>query len=136
VVLDGRDRNGSHPASGLEQLPHRRGRLAVDERVAAGRSDASDSQVDEHRQRADRVVEGRDTTLERVKRRQLAAAESVGVDPCWWVSIVDVDEMSYSYYRHTRAAERAVESSTVPSTTVRLTRFHEFVGAWPLVASS
>lgn len=74
--------------------------------------------------------------------RLLSAAESAGVENFLYVSIVGVDEIPYSYYENKLAAERAVERSSVPSTTVRSTQFHPFVASmldsvsrlpvWPL----
>lgn len=59
--------------------------------------------------------------------RLLEAADDAGVSNFVYVSIVGVDEIPYSYYEHKLAAERAVESSAVPSTIVRATQFHSFV---------
>ncbi|PCR92435.1 SDR family oxidoreductase [Natrinema ejinorense] len=59
--------------------------------------------------------------------RLLEAAADVGVSNVVYVSIVGVDAIPYSYYRHKVAAERAVETSSVPSTIVRATQFHSFV---------
>ena len=61
-------------------------------------------------------------------RRLLAAAEKAGVSNFIYVSIVGVDEIPYSYYEHKLAAEEAIESSPVPSTVLRATQFHSFVG--------
>ena len=55
------------------------------------------------------------------------AAAAAGVSHLCYVSIVGVDEIPYSYYEHKLAAERHVEASSVPSTIVRITQFHEFV---------
>lgn len=59
--------------------------------------------------------------------RLLEAAADAGVANFVYVSIVGIDEIPYSYYEHKLAAERAVESSAVPSTIVRATQFHSFV---------
>lgn len=59
--------------------------------------------------------------------RLLEAAADSGVSNFVYVSIVGVDQIPYSYYEHKLAAERAVESSPVPSTIVRVTQFHSFV---------
>ncbi|MFP8952869.1 SDR family oxidoreductase [Natrialbaceae archaeon A-arb3/5] len=74
--------------------------------------------------------------------RLLEAAADAGVSNVCYVSIVGVGEIPLSYYEHKRAAERAVETSPVPSTIVRMTQFHSFVGGllesisrlpvWPL----
>lgn len=74
--------------------------------------------------------------------RLLDAAAAAGVDHLLYVSIVGVDEIPFSYYEHKLAAERAVESSPVPSTILRATQFHSFVAdlldsvawlpVWPL----
>lgn len=75
-------------------------------------------------------------------RRLLDAAEALDVEHVLYVSIVGIDAIPYSYYEHKLEAERAVEESPVPSTTVRITQFHPFVAAllsavrrlpvWPL----
>ncbi len=59
--------------------------------------------------------------------RLLAAAAEADVSNFVYVSIVGVDEIPLSYYRHKLDAERAVESSEVPATVLRATQFHEFV---------
>ncbi|OVE85256.1 SDR family oxidoreductase [Natronolimnobius baerhuensis] len=59
--------------------------------------------------------------------RLLEAAADSGVSNFVYVSIVGVDQIPYSYYEHKLAAERAIESSPVPSTIVRITQFHSFV---------
>ncbi|WP_222916360.1 NAD(P)H-binding protein [Natrinema sp. SYSU A 869] len=74
--------------------------------------------------------------------RLLQAAADAGVSNFVYVSIVGVDEISFSYYEHKLAAERAVEASAVPSTIVRATQFHSFIAdiletvswlpVWPL----
>lgn len=56
-----------------------------------------------------------------------AAAADAGVSNFLYVSIVGIDEVPYSYYRHKLAAERAVEAADVPQTIVRITQFHEFI---------
>ncbi|PGF16351.1 epimerase [Natrinema sp. CBA1119] len=75
-------------------------------------------------------------------RRLLEAAADAGVSNVVYVSIVGIDEIPYSYYEHKLAAERLVEAREVPSTILRITMFHEFVGelletvsrlpVWPL----
>ncbi|MFC7139170.1 SDR family oxidoreductase [Halosimplex aquaticum] len=59
--------------------------------------------------------------------RLLDAAESAGVDHVVYPSIVGIEAVPYSYYRHKLAAERAVEASEVPATILRATQFHQFV---------
>jgi uncharacterized protein YbjT (DUF2867 family) len=76
--------------------------------------------------------------------RLLEAAAESGVSNFLYVSIVGVDDVPFSYYQHKHEAERLVESSGVPSTIVRATQFHSFVGGlldavsrlpvWPLPA--
>jgi len=104
----------------------------------------------------DRAVEGVDAVVHtatdptgdpeavdvRGTERLLDAAESADVGHVVYVSIVGVDEVPYSYYRHKLAAEEAVEASDVPETILRATQFHRFVGelldtvarspVWPL----
>ncbi len=75
-------------------------------------------------------------------RKLLDAVEALDVQHFLYVSIVGIDEIPYSYYEHKLEAERAIESSPVPSTVVRITQFHPFVAAllaavrrlpvWPL----
>lgn len=59
--------------------------------------------------------------------RLLDAAEDAGIELFTYVSIVGVDEIPYSYYEHKRAAERAVQESSVSSQIVRSTQFHQFI---------
>jgi uncharacterized protein YbjT (DUF2867 family) len=61
-------------------------------------------------------------------RRLLRAANLAGVSHCVFVSIVGVDRNPYyPYYRAKLDAERVVERSGLPWTTIRATQFHEFV---------
>lgn len=60
--------------------------------------------------------------------RLIEAAADAGVSSFVYVSIVGIDEIPYSYYQHKLAAERAVDASPVPSTIVRSTQFHPFLG--------
>ncbi|WP_232701931.1 SDR family oxidoreductase [Halobacterium wangiae] len=74
--------------------------------------------------------------------RLVEAAADAGVSNVLYVSIVGVDEIPLSYYQHKHEAERVVEASEVPSTVVRATQFHSFLGGlldgvsrlpvWPL----
>lgn len=74
--------------------------------------------------------------------RLVDAAEDAGIENLLYVSIVGIDEIPFSHYQHKLAAERAIESSAVPSTVIRSTQFHPFVAAilykvsrlpvWPL----
>jgi uncharacterized protein YbjT (DUF2867 family) len=60
-------------------------------------------------------------------RRLLQAASRAGVSHVVFVSIVGVDRNPYyPYYRHKLEAERVVEHSGLPFTTLRATQFHEF----------
>lgn len=59
--------------------------------------------------------------------RLLRAAEAAGVENVLYVSIVGIDDIPFSYYRHKLAAEAAVTESAVPSTVLRATQFHQFV---------
>lgn len=75
-------------------------------------------------------------------RQLLDAAEAAGVEHFLYISIVGIDEIPYSYYQHKLAAEEAIEASSVPSTILRATQFHQFLGdvldsvarlpVWPL----
>jgi uncharacterized protein YbjT (DUF2867 family) len=61
-------------------------------------------------------------------RRLLQAAERAGVSHVVFISIVGVDRNPYfPYYRHKLDAERLVERSGLPWTTLRATQFHGFV---------
>ncbi|MFC6953413.1 SDR family oxidoreductase [Halorubellus litoreus] len=60
-------------------------------------------------------------------RRLLDAAETAGVDHVVYPSIVGIEDVPLSYYEHKLAAERVVESGSVPSTIVRATQFHQFL---------
>jgi uncharacterized protein YbjT (DUF2867 family) len=44
-----------------------------------------------------------------------------------FISIVGVDQVPYAYYRDKLASERAIESSGIPHTIIRVTQFHGFV---------
>lgn len=70
-----------------------------------------------------------DTTAVDVRgtERLLDAAGGAGVEHLLYPSIVGVGEIPFSYYERKREAERAVEASPVPSTTLRATQFHAFV---------
>lgn len=60
-------------------------------------------------------------------KRLLAAANDADIDHFLYVSIVGVDEIPFSYYQHKYTAEQAVEGSTLPSTILRATQFHNFL---------
>jgi len=45
-----------------------------------------------------------------------------------FISIVGVDRIPYAYYRDKVASERAIETSGVPHTIIRVAQFHGFVG--------
>ena len=74
--------------------------------------------------------------------RLLEAADQVDVQNFVYVSIVGIDEIPYSYYKHKLEAERSIEGSSVPSTILRITQFYPFVAfllglvrklpVWPL----
>jgi uncharacterized protein YbjT (DUF2867 family) len=60
--------------------------------------------------------------------RLLLAARRAGVSHVVFISIVGVDRNPYyPYFRHKLDAERVVERSGLPWTTLRATQFHEFV---------
>jgi uncharacterized protein YbjT (DUF2867 family) len=75
-------------------------------------------------------------------KRLLEAAEAVGVEHFLYPSIVGIDDIPFSYYKHKAVAETAVEESDVPTTIVRATQFHSFIAelldsvaklpVWPL----
>jgi len=57
-------------------------------------------------------------------RRLLEAARGAGVRHAVYVSIVGIEGVHYSYYRHKLAAERVVEEGMVPWSILRATQFH------------
>lgn len=57
-------------------------------------------------------------------RRLLAAAKSAQVAHFFYMSIVGVDRIDFSYYRGKYACERLVEASGIPFTILRATQFH------------
>lgn len=75
-------------------------------------------------------------------KRLLEAAEEAGVENFLYPSIVGIDSIPFSYYKHKVAAETAVKESEIPATIVRATQFHSFVAemlgyvaklpVWPL----
>lgn len=74
--------------------------------------------------------------------RLLNTAAGADIQNFVYVSIVGIDEIPYTYYKHKLTAEQAIESSSVPSTIVRVTQFYPFVASllgtlrwlpiWPL----
>ena len=71
--------------------------------------------------------------------RLLDEARSAGVQQFVYISIVGIDRIGFSYYRHKLAAEQLIEASGVPWTIVRATQFHDFIdrilgtlARWPL----
>lgn len=59
--------------------------------------------------------------------RLLDAAADAGVSNFVYISIVGIEDIPYSYYEYKLTAERAVETSNIPSTILRATQFHSFV---------
>lgn len=59
--------------------------------------------------------------------RLVDAAADAGVANLVYISIVGIEDIPYSYYRHKLAAERSIEQSDVPWTILRSTQFHPFV---------
>lgn len=57
-------------------------------------------------------------------RRLLAAAKSAKVSHFFYMSIVGVDRIDFSYYRGKHACEQLVEGSGIPFTILRATQFH------------
>jgi len=57
-------------------------------------------------------------------RRMLEAAKAAGVGHAYYISIVGIDKLTYSYYKAKLATERVVEGSGVPFTILRATQFH------------
>jgi uncharacterized protein YbjT (DUF2867 family) len=65
--------------------------------------------------------------------RLLAMAARVGISHFVYISVVGLERVPLSYYREKLDAERLIERSSVPWTTLRSTQFHEFV--LPMVKS-
>lgn len=59
--------------------------------------------------------------------RLLQAAERASVRHLVYPSIVGVDRMPFPYYQAKAEAERRIDASDVPHTTVRITQFHSFI---------
>ena len=68
------------------------------------------------------LADGRDQ--ERVAKNLVGAAS--GVRHIVFISIAGIDRIPFGYYRAKRAAERVIESSGIPFTTLRATQFHQF----------
>ena len=62
-------------------------------------------------------------------RRLVRAGDEAGVAHFVYPSIVGVDAIPLSYYRHKREAERIVERGDGPHTVLRATQFHTFVAS-------
>jgi len=60
-------------------------------------------------------------------RRLVEAARAAGVGQLLFVSIVGIDRLPLTYYRHKLACEAIVEQSGVPFTILRASQFHYFV---------
>ena len=61
---------------------------------------------------------------ERAARNLVAAAS--GVRHIVFISIAGIDRIPFGYYRAKLAAERVIEGSGIPFTTLRTTQFHQF----------
>jgi uncharacterized protein YbjT (DUF2867 family) len=59
--------------------------------------------------------------------RLISAAVAAGVRHLIYVSIVGVDRIPLTYYRHKHEAEQLVERAKVPWTILRGTQFHDFM---------
>jgi uncharacterized protein YbjT (DUF2867 family) len=57
----------------------------------------------------------------------LQAAQQAGVAHFFYISIVGVDRIPYSYYRHKMAAETLIMQADVPWTILRATQFHSLL---------
>ncbi|MFF5214099.1 SDR family oxidoreductase [Micromonospora sp. NPDC000442] len=60
-------------------------------------------------------------------RRLVTTAADAGVQHLVYVSIVGVDRVPYSYYRHKLAAEQIIAAGKVPWTVLRATQFFPFI---------
>jgi uncharacterized protein YbjT (DUF2867 family) len=59
--------------------------------------------------------------------RLLKQAQAAGVAHFIFVSIVGIDRIPYSYYKHKLASEALVEQAGVPWSISRITQFHTFI---------
>jgi uncharacterized protein YbjT (DUF2867 family) len=57
----------------------------------------------------------------------LQQAKAAGVSHFVYVSIVGIDRIPFSYYRHKLAAEQLVEAGGIPWSIVRITQFHALI---------
>jgi len=57
----------------------------------------------------------------------LDAAKEVSVRHFFYVSIVGIDRIPFSYYKTKLACENLVRQSSIPYTIIRATQFHEFI---------
>lgn len=60
-------------------------------------------------------------------RRLLEAAEKAGIQHILYISIVGVDKIPYGYYKAKWAAEKLIESNSVPWSILRATQFYTLV---------
>jgi uncharacterized protein YbjT (DUF2867 family) len=74
-------------------------------------------------------------TLVAGTRRLLEAGAAAGVRHHLVISIVGVDRVPVSYYRHKLAQERAIEIGPLPWTILRSTQFHQLLDAGFAAAS-
>lgn len=59
--------------------------------------------------------------------RLLEHARAAGVEHFVYISIVGIDQISFSYYKSKLAAEQLIEKSSVPWTILRATQFHSLI---------
>ena len=57
----------------------------------------------------------------------LAQARQAGIGQFFYISIVGIDRIPFSYYRAKLAAEAAIEQSDLPWTILRATQFHSLL---------
>jgi uncharacterized protein YbjT (DUF2867 family) len=57
-------------------------------------------------------------------RRLLETGKAAGVANFYYISIVGVDRITYSYYTHKLEAEKVIEDAGAPYTILRATQFH------------
>lgn len=60
-------------------------------------------------------------------RYLLQVSDAAGIHHFIYPSIVGIDDIPFSYYKHKRSAEHLVETASTPHTILRATQFHEFV---------
>jgi uncharacterized protein YbjT (DUF2867 family) len=83
--------------------------------------------VDTALEAADSVIHCAGDLRGEVDRSLLTALRAAGGPHLVYISIVGVDRIPLAYYRLKLAAERAIETSSLPYTILRTTQFHDLI---------